>query len=340
MKSKVLITGGDGQTGSYLAEIFLSKKWDVIIGYRRSATKKFTNLLHIAQDVELCPMDVSDPHSVNDIVGSTKPDILINCAANSFVGTSWNSPLQVLDVNTGGVVNCLESIKNLSPKTRFLNFGTSEEFGNISFSPQDETHPLNPRSPYGASKAAARHFVKVYRESYGLWACQPWCFNHESMRRGGEFVTTKIIKGLLDFKVSGIPFDLGNLEAKRDWSHAKDIAWAVFTILNQATPLDVVVGSGESHSVRDFVQAAAKKIDLELKSVFDEVNPSLLCPKVPKYVCDDRVVINSSLEFYRPAEVDELTADNTKIKSLGWEPSYNFEDLVNEMVNATIKSYG
>lgn len=337
-KKTAIITGVTGQMGSYLTELCLSKGISVIGAVRRLSVPNNQNIIHITDPnftKEL--MDLGDSHSISSFVEKHKPDYFFNCAANSFVGTSWDCPEQHFEYNTLGVLRQLEAIRKYSPKTRYLNFGSSEEFGNVQYSPQDEKHPPCSRSPYGASKVAARQIVKVYRESYNMFAIQPWCFNYESPRRGVEFVTRKITVGVarilhaisnrLDFE----PIQLGNLDARRDWSHAKDFAEGVFLMIENAFPKEYVLSSGNTHTVRSFIERAFLVAGLVTSWKGTGINEKL----VDEF---DRVLVSINPKFFRPADVELLLGDSQLIrKELGWKPNYSFDNLITEMVNEDIK---
>ena len=267
-----------------------------------------------------------------------QPDYFINFGANSFVGCSWDMPLQVFDVNTLGVIRCLEAIRKHNPKCRFYSAGSSEEMGDVDYSPQDLKHPIKPRSPYGASKAAARHIVKVYRESYNLFAVHSILFNHEGTKRGEEFVTRKITKGvasILKAMDQGKEFDpipLGNIYSKRDWSDSEDFVRGVWMMLNQNEPKEYILSSNETHSIKEFIELSFEAAGIEGRWEGEGLNE--------KYVCsldgDELVVINK--DFYRPAEVELLYGDSTPAREeLGWSPEYSFKDLVTRMVENDIR---
>jgi len=240
MIKTVVITGITGQMGSYFAEFLLEKNFRVVGVVRRLSVPNRNNIYQIKNPNFILELgDLGDSHSIERIINKYKPEYFINCAANSFVGTSWDCPEQHFEYNTLGVLRQLEVIRKHSPTTRYLNFGSSEEFGDVAFIPQNEIHPPRARSPYGASKCAARQIVKVWRESYNLYALQCWCFNYESPRRGEEFISRKITKGItriinsINNKESFKPIELGNLYSKRDWSHALDFVDGVWRMLNQ-----------------------------------------------------------------------------------------------------------
>jgi len=338
----VIVTGVTGQDGSHMVDYLLANTDHKIIGVvRRLSVPNHENLKHINdQRFVLADADICDPQSITTLIQKHKPDYFINFAANSFVGSSWEMPLNHMTTNCLAVMFQLEAIRKFSPSCRYYNAGSSEEFGDVLYSPQDERHPLRPRSPYGASKASARHIVKVWRESYGLYAVQGWLFNHEGTRRGIEFVTRKITKGVAKIKNrldSGFffePIELGNLESKRDWSDAEDFVDGVWLMLNQNKPKDYVLSSEETHSVREFVElsfaaAGIEGIWLGEKGTLDEVylNKDTRMPMV---------IVNS--KFFRPAEVELLLGDSTPARTeLGWKPKTSFFQLVKKMTLADLQ---
>ena len=281
MKKRILITGLLGQDGANMAELLLKDSNNLVFGMiRRSSSPNFINCKNILNNpnFNLVYGDLTDEISISNLVQEIQPDYFINFAANSFVGCSWDMPLHVFDTNTNGVIRCLEAIKKFQPKCRFYSAGSSEEFGDVEFTPQDLTHPLKPRSPYGASKCAARHIVKVYRESYGLYAIHGLLFNHEGTKRGEEFVTRKISKGVarikkeLDFYFESgqqssapNPIELGYLDSKRDWSDSEDFMRGIWLMLNQDEPKEYLLASGETHSIREFVEKAFEVVGIEGK---------------------------------------------------------------------------
>jgi GDPmannose 4,6-dehydratase len=342
MPKKVIITGVTGQDGSYMADLLLEETDYKIYGMvRRASTNNYHNIKHLLNNsrFELITGDLTDSQSIDNIVRDVKPDYFINLAAQSFVGASWQIPEQTFDIDAIGVIRCLEAIRKHSPACRFYNAGSSEELGNVDYSPQDENHPLKPRSPYGAAKAAARHIVKVYRESYNLFAIQGLLYNHESPRRGEEFVTRKITKQISKIKKaidSGYPFEpleLGNIYAKRDWSHAKDFVKGIWLMLNQTEPKEFILASGQTHTVKEFVEKAFKIINIQ--GSWEFVNGTN--PENEEFLSD----INGSIAtlakinplFYRPAEVDLLLGDSENArKKLKWAPEISFDDLIKEMI--------
>lgn len=352
---KILVTGTLGQDGSNMCDYLLRDPQNKVYGMiRRSSNPNFINCQTFLNNpnFQLVYGDLTDDISIDKLVQEIQPDYFINFAANSFVGCSWDMPLHVLDTNTGGVIRCLEAIKKYQPNCRFYSAGSSEQFGDVDYSPQDMKHPHKPRSPYGASKCGADHMVKVYRESYGLYAVHGILFNHEGIRRGEEFVTRKITKGVariskilthpdnwrnrsMDEKAVFDPIELGNLDAKRDWSDSEDFMEGVWLMLNQDEPKDYILASGETHSIREFVEKAF--IAAGFKKNFwrgEGVNEELR-----NHSCRHKyTLVKINPEFYRPNEVELLLGDPTKAKEeLGWKPKISFDDLVMRMVKYDIE---
>lgn len=370
-KRPVIITGVTGQDGSFMADFLLKNTNHLIFGgARRLSVSNHENIDHLANEprFNLINFDLTDAHSIEKIVSQLKPSYFINFAAQSFVKSSWDFPAQTWETNTTGVLHILEALHLHAPCCRFYNAGSSEEFGDVSYAPQDEKHPLRPRSPYGASKAAARQLVKVYRESYNLYALQGWLFNHEGTRRGEEFVTRKLSKGVARIvkEMSGgenaviTPIELGNLDAVRDWSDAEDCVEAVWRMLNQeeyservkahlpspdpdgyysamgwnqiVVPhlREYVVGSGESHSIREFVEWAFMAAGVKGSWVGENMAECFMATHYGKPV--QLVTINPA--NYRPAEVEKLQGNSTLIRhDLGWAPKTTFKELVWKMVS-------
>jgi GDPmannose 4,6-dehydratase len=275
---KIIITGILGQDGANMAEYLLQNTNAKIFGMmRRSANPNYINCKSFEKNsrFEFVYGDLTDSVSIDNLVREIQPDFFINFGAQSFVGCSWDIPLQTFDVNATGVVRCLEAIRRFKPECRFYSAGSSEEFGDVAYSPQDINHPLRPRSPYGASKASARHVVKVYRDSYKLYAVHGILFNHEGTKRGEEFVTRKISKGVarihnaIKNKQIFEPINLGNLDSKRDWSDSEDFIDGVWKMLNQKQPKDYVLSSNETHSIREFI--FRKELGWEPKISFDKL---------------------------------------------------------------------
>lgn len=342
---KIIVTGVTGQVGSYMVDFLLNNTdYEVYGAIRRLSVPNHKNIEHINSDrFHLVEMDLTDEHSIFTTIENIKPDYFINFAANSFVGNSWHMPVNHFDVNALGVMRQLEAIRKICPKCRYYNAGSSEEFGDVAYSPQDLKHPARPRSPYGAAKVAARQIVKVWRESYNLFAVQGYLFNHESERRSEEFVTRKITKAVARIKKAiengkdFQPLELGNLNAKRDWSHAEDFVVAVWLMLNQDNPKDYLLASGETHTVREFVQRAFifSNIKVENSNSFrwegSEENEVLYY--------NDKVVVKVNPDFYRPAEVELLLGDPSEAKEeLGWKQKVSFDNLIERMIRSDIKN--
>jgi GDPmannose 4,6-dehydratase len=347
---KAIVTGVTGQVGSYMAE-FLLKYTDVEVygAIRRLSVPNHKHIKHLKLDprFHLIEMDLGDEHSINACIEEIKPDYFINFAANSFVGLSWKMPVNHFQNNTMGVLHQLEAIRKHCPKCRYYNAGSSEEFGDVIYSPQDLNHPSRPRSPYGASKVAARQIVKVWRDSYDLFAIQGYLFNHESERRGEEFVTRKITKGVARIKKAieegkdFEPLELGNVDAQRDWSHAEDFVRAVWLMLKAEKPKDYLLASGETHSVKNFINVAFEYANINndiYKKCFlwhgKGMNQEL------KYFNGtiDKIIAKINPKFYRPAEVELLLGDPSEAqKDLNWEKGVDFHTLVRRMVDNDIE---
>jgi GDPmannose 4,6-dehydratase len=337
---KILITGVTGQDGSYMADYLLDNTGHEVYGMvRRASTNNHHNIKHLLNNpkFKLVTGDLTDSQSIDNIVREIGPDYFINLAAQSFVGASWQIPEQTFDVGSMGVIRCLEAIRKHVPNCRFYNAGSSEELGDVDYSPQDENHPLKPRSPYGAAKAAARHIVKVYRESYNLFAIQGLLYNHESPRRGEEFVTKKITKEIakinkaLNYNEEFKPLELGNIYAKRDWSHAKDFVRGIWMMLNQDKPIEYILSSGETHTVKEFIDKTFKFIDIQGFWTGEGINE--------KFIYKDRILVQINPLFYRPAEVDLLLGKSDKArKKLGWFPEISFDSLIQEMISFDMKN--
>jgi GDPmannose 4,6-dehydratase len=333
---KVLITGVTGQDGSLMADYLLQNTNYFVLGaHRRLSVPNHDNIEHLKNHPKfrLIDLDVTDSENIADVIQKEKPDYFINFAANSFVGNSWSMPVNHMQTNCMAVLYQLEAVRKYAPNCRYYNAGSSEQFGDVIYSPQDINHPFRPRSPYGAAKSAAHYLVKVYRDSYNLYAVQGILFNHEGVRRGEEFVTRKITKNVARIynakrnKESFSPMELGNVDAKRDWSDAQDFVRGVWMMLNQDSPKDYVLSANETHSVREFVELAFKHADIE----GDWVGDGLTERFVDKETGKDLLIINSA--FYRPAEVDLLWGDSTPARQeLGWTPKTSFENLVKKMV--------
>lgn len=315
MKS-ALITGITGQDGSYLAEFLLAKGYKVYGLTRRSSTNVTSRIEHIISQIELLPGDLLDGTSLLSAVEESKPDEVYNLAAQSFVQTSWNQPTLTADFTAVGVTRMLEAVKRAAPKARFYQASSSEMFGKVQAVPQIETTPFYPRSPYGVAKLYGHWITVNYRESFNMHASSGILFNHESPRRGIEFVTRKISYHAAMIK-HGLTNELrlGNLDAKRDWGFAGDYVEAMWLMLQQDKPADYVISTNETHTVQEFVELAFERADLDWK----------------KYVKIDE-------KFMRPAEVDLLIGDPAKAKKeLNWEPKTSFKQLVNMMVDSDLE---
>jgi len=313
-----LITGITGQDGSYLAEFLLEKGYKVVGIVRRSSTTPYERISHLVDHIELVSADLLDQTSLTDVVSDCKPDEIYNLAAQSFVQTSWNQPVLTGEFTALGVTRMLEAMKKAAPNARFYQASSSEMFGKVHESPQRESTPFYPRSPYGVAKVYGHWITVNYRESFALYAVSGILFNHESPRRGLEFVTRKVTDGVARIKVGlSRELRLGNLEARRDWGFAGDYVRAMWLMLQQATPDDYVIGTGKTWSVRQLCDAAFRCVGLDYREFV---------------VQDDR--------FFRPAEVDLLVADASKARdALQWVPDVTFEQLVEMMVRADLARY-
>jgi GDPmannose 4,6-dehydratase len=316
MDKRALITGITGQDGSYLAELLLEKGYRVFGAVQRSATDPFDNVRHILDKIEIMPADLGDSASLIRAVEISQPDEVYNLAAQSFVKSSFDVPEMTGDVTGVGVTRILEAVRVVKPDARFYQASSSEMFGKVVETPQKETTPFYPRSPYGVAKVYGHWITVNYRESYDMYACSGILFNHESPRRGYEFVTRKVASTAAYIK-EGLAKELrmGNLDSKRDWGFAGDYVEAMWLMLQQEKPDDYVIGTGENHSVQELCEAAFEHVGLDWK----------------KYVVRDE-------RYMRPAEVDSLLANPTKAKEkLGWQPRVSFEELIGMMVDAELK---
>jgi GDPmannose 4,6-dehydratase len=313
---RALITGITGQDGSYLADLLLEKGYDVHGMVRRASTETFQRLQHIRDRITLHTGDLLDQRSLGEVMREVQPHEIYNLAAMSFVAASWNQPVLTADFTGVGVTRMLEAMREMAPEARLYQASSSEMFGKVLEVPQTEKTPFYPRSPYGVAKAYG-HFITVnYRESYDLFACSGILFNHESPRRGLEFVTRKVTHGAAAIKLGlSEELALGNMDAQRDWGYARDYVEAMWLMLQQDEPDDYVIATGEAHSVQELVDVAFAQVDLDPK----------------EYVRIDE-------RFMRPAEVDHLIGDYSKAKEkLGWEPRTSFQELVRLMVDADLE---
>ncbi len=313
---RALITGVTGQDGSYLAELLLSKGYEVVGVVRRTSHHSYERIEHLLERIQVVAADLLDQHSLTVVLQETRPDEVYNLAAQSYVPTSWTQPVLTGEFTALGVTRILEAVRLVHPGARFYQASSSEMFGRVTETPQRETTPFYPRSPYGVAKVYGHWITVNYRESYNLYAVSGILFNHESPRRGIEFVTRKVTDGVARIKL-GLAKEilLGNLDARRDWGYAGDYVEAMWRMLQQPTPQDYVVGTGQTHSVRDLVEAAFGHVGL-----------------------DWRKHVKSDPRYMRPAEVDLLQADPTKAKrELGWSPNVQFPELVAMMVDADLE---
>ncbi len=325
---RALITGITGQDGSYLAELLLEKGYEVYGLVRRKSKLDFNNAEHLKGQVTFLFGDMTDSASLLRAMEIAKPDEIYNLAAQSFVTTSWETPLSTADINAIGVTKLLEAVRLVKPETRVYQASTSEMFGKVQAVPQNEKTPFYPRSPYGVSKLYGHWIIKNYRESYGMFACSGILFNHESERRGAEFVTRKITISVARIQ-AGLQecLELGNLNASRDWGHSADYVRAMWLMLQQDKADDFVVATGETHTVRDFVSKAFRAAGMELEFHGEGVKEFATLKGT------NRVLVKVNPEFFRPAEVDLLIGDATKAKTvLGWEPKISYDELVCRMV--------
>jgi GDPmannose 4,6-dehydratase len=347
-RKTIVVTGVTGQDGSHMVD-FLLKNTDYLIfgGVRRLSVYNHENIKHIKSDrFHLINFDLTDSHAISRTVEKLQPDYFINFAAQSFVASSWDFSKQTWHTNSTAVLDILEAIRLYKPSCRLYQAGSSEEFGNVEYSPQDENHPLKPRSPYGASKAASRQLVKVYRESYGIYAIQGWLFNHEGTRRGEEFVTRKISKNVAriynaiknneDFQ----PLELGNIEAKRDWSDAEDFVEGVWMMLNQdkynsnysTEPKEYIFSSNETHTIKEFVEKAFSIVGIKGRWLGEGEHTIYISEH-------DKTLVQINPKFYRPAEVELLLGNSNKArKELNWKPRVSFNALVEKMVKNDIEN--
>ncbi|MFX0203025.1 MAG: GDP-mannose 4,6-dehydratase [Candidatus Hodarchaeota archaeon] len=316
MKRRVLITGVTGQDGSYLSEFLLEKGYRVFGLVRRSSSPNYERIEHIRDKIELIQGDLLDQNSLIEAIQCAKPDEVYNLGAQSFVPTSWNQPVLTGEFTALGATRMLEAIRVVNPKIKFYQASSSEMFGAVQEVPQNEKTPFYPKSPYGVAKVYGHYITVNYRESYGIFACSGILFNHESPRRGLEFVTRKVSHGVAKIKL-GLQKELkmGNLDSQRDWGYAKEYVEAMWLMLQQDEPTDYVVATGKAHTVRKLLQIAFSYVGLNW---------------------EDHVVIDEKL--IRPAEVNRLLGDASKAREkLGWSPGVSFEELIAIMVESDLK---
>ncbi|HET9181310.1 MAG TPA: GDP-mannose 4,6-dehydratase [Candidatus Angelobacter sp.] len=314
---RALITGVTGQDGSYLAEFLLEKGYEVYGLVRRSSLEKYDRVAHIAESIRFVEGDLTDQSSLDQAVQQLKPEEIYNLAAQSFVPVSWNQPVLTADVTGLGALRVMEAIRKHSPQSKFLQASSSEMFGKVRESPQTERTPFHPRSPYGVAKVFGHHITVNYRESYGIFACSSICFNHESPRRGREFVTRKVTQGAARIKLGLMDkLKMGNIDAQRDWGFAGDYIRAMWLMLQQPVADDYVIATGQTHSVQELLEVAFSYAGLDWKN-YIEIDPKLV----------------------RPAEVDYLCGDAGKARRvLGWKPQVQFRELIEMMVESDLNA--
>ena len=330
---QALITGITGQDGSYLAELLLQKGYKVYGIMRRKSIVDYGNVVHIKQNIHFIYADMTDLASLIHAVKISQPDEVYNLAAQSFVATSWEQPFATADIDAIGVMNILEAVRLVKPQAHFYQAATSEMFGKVQEMPQTERTPFYPRSPYGVAKLYGYWITKNYRESFGMFACSGILFNHESERRGLEFVTRKITYAAACIR-QGVQdcLELGNLDAKRDWGHASDYVYAMWLLLQNKKPEDYVIASNETRTVREFVQAAFDCAGIALVWEGEGIH------EVGKDRESGRVLVKVNPKFFRPAEVEVLWGNPAKAeKELGWKREVSFEGLVERMVKSDME---
>jgi|TARA_R110002074_G_scaffold56_1_gene180 GDPmannose 4,6-dehydratase len=327
---KAIITGVTGQDGGYLAKLLLDKGYKVYGAQRRNTGKRYWRLdeLGITDKIEFVDIDLGEPYNIEKVIEKVQPDEFYNLAAQSFVGLSFEQPQVTTITNSLGVLNILEVIRNKFPKIKFYQASTSEMFGKVIETPQKETTPFHPRSPYGVAKAYSHYLTQNYRESYGLFACSGILFNHESPMRGEEFVTRKITKGLVEYTRTGKVLELGNIESYRDWGHAEDYVEAMWLMLQQDEPEDFVISTGKTIQIKDFITRCLDELNIAYEFNGHEV--------IDKH--NRKHIIKTNPKFFRPAEVDLLVGDSTRAKEkLLWRPKHTLKTLVRDMIKEDVK---
>ena len=337
MKKTALVTGVSGQDGAYLAQYLIKKNYNVIGTDRRSARASNWRLkrLGIENKVTFEEMEISEIYEIDRIFNKYNFDEVYNLAAQSFVGTSFNSPLNTANITGLGVLRILETIKTKNKKIKFYQASSSEMFGEVLENFQNEKTPLNPQSPYAISKVFGHYMTKNYRQSYGIYAVSGILFNHESPLRGEEFVTRKIIIGLIKIIKGDLNhLELGNIYAKRDWGFAKEYVEAMWLMLQQRKPEDFVISTGKTYSIKDFINKATKILNLKTKWSGKGLNEKLINTD------DGKTIVKINSKFFRPAEVNILKGNAMKAnKKLKWVPKTNLEDLIKIMINEEVKFY-
>ena len=330
---KALITGITGQDGAHLAKNLLEKGYEVYGGERRTTTNKYWRLdeLGITDDVKFVELDVIDQSNIRRAIEDTQPDEVYNLAAQSFVALSFKQPELATLIDGVGVLRILESIKQVNPKIKFYQASTSEMFGKVAQIPQNEKTPFHPRSPYGCAKLFGHAITVNYREAYGIFGCSGILFNHESPLRGTDFITRKVTKGLAKWKKTGEHTLVGNLDAVRDWGHAEDFVEGMVTMMNMQRPDDYVLATGQTHTVRQWIDKCLE---------YAGIKPSWVGNSVSDYETG-RLIFKSDTSNYRPAEVDILKGDAKKARTvLNWKPKHTIDSLVKDMVDADMRRYG
>ncbi len=325
---RALITGVNGQDGSYLAELLLEKGYKVYGLMRRKSSVDYGNVDHIKDKIEFIYADMADVVSLTNAMRISQADEVYNLAAQSFVGTSWEQPVATAEIDGIGALNMLEAIRMIKPTAKFYQASTSEMYGLVQAIPQNEDTPFYPRSPYGVAKLYGHWITKNYRESYDMYACSGILFNHESERRGKEFVTRKITDAVARIKL-GVQevLELGNLDAKRDWGHAKDYVKAMWLMLQQDEADDYVIATNETRTVREFVEITFKYVNIDIVWEGSEVN------EIGKDKATGKTLIKINPDFFRPAEVEILIGDPIKGETkLGWKREIPFNELVERMI--------
>jgi len=333
---KALITGITGQDGSYLAELLLEKGYEVHGIMRRKSVVDYGNVEHIKDKLNLIYGDMTDVISLIRAMNISQADEVYNLAAQSFVATSWEQPIATTAIDAEGVVNMLEAIRTVKPEARFYQASTSEMFGLVQETPQKESTPFYPRSPYGVAKLYGHWITKNYRESFGLYSCSGILFNHEGERRGKEFVTRKVTDAVARIKLGKQScIELGNLDAKRDWGHSKDYVRAMWLMLQEEEADDFVIATGETRSIRDFAEAAFKVVGTTIKWQGTGENETGIDEATGK------TVVKINPRFYRPAEVELLLGDPSKAeRKLGWKREITFTQMVERMVKNDLELVG
>jgi len=337
MKKTALITGISGQDGAYLANLLLNKNYKVIGTYRKSTTSVSWRLkrLGIEKKIIFDEMEIGEVYEIDRIFKKYKLDEVYNLASQSFVETSFNSPLNTANITGLGTLRILESIKSIDPKIKFYQASSSEMFGDILEDRQDEKTPLNPKSPYAISKVFGHYITKNYREAYNIFAVSGILFNHESPLRGEEYITRKIILGLVKILKNDLKcLEIGNIYVKRDWGFAKEYVEAMWLMLQQKKPEDFVIATGKTYSIKEFINRAVRILNLKTKWVGKGLNEKLINIK------NKKIIIKINPKFFRPSEVNIIRGDQSKAKKkLKWTPKTNLNDLIKIMIKDEIKFY-